>query len=756
MDKHPLIANGEMYAEPVSKALGGGPKSLPHEYYEAKGRMIGALNQLTHEIDAGEEVFLEERVICIRLEPKFEAKSYIPYSIVTAMNNVDSDIVGGRKYTIMEDGKESVAKLYFVRTTDSGIHQLISTLESGDRDGIELWRRQIQSVNTIDLLRPEEKIMGFDDGWEGGTVEFVLHPLPTNTGDEINAFFSNSGIDIASAKIKSYDGGITFISAACTQDNLERIKSYNPLRAAHPMGSISITSIRDCPDSLCPSVYPATQKPGICVGVFDGGADDTHPLLKEYVTAIDGSLEPAEEELVAHGSGVCSAILYGNLAGIQGTDVLDPPCVTVECYRVLPLHDSNDYDLYEVIDLIESVVPSTQETRLYNISMGPKGAIVDDSISRFTYALDKLSYEVSQNEVNPLFIVAVGNDGELPPSFNRIQSPSDIVNGLGIGAYTYDSSGQKVPSSYSCIGPGREGAKTKPDLLDFGGSIDHPFIVPSLNHIGLSATAGTSFSAPMITGKIGKLMAMSDSVSPHMGRVLLIHNADAKPTIHKNQQGFGFCPENISDLLECTDNSVTIMYAGVILPTQYLRLPIFTPRINEMHGNVSISWTIATVVAPYSNDPDAYTNNCLEDVFSPHSMTYNFTKRGEKTRKINLLDTSSIPLVKSLINSGYKQSSSPVSHPAKNSWDEKDLRSVDLKWDTVIHKCITMRSSSLFEPALTMHAIGRNGFESEEIRYYVVVTVDAPKYEGRLYDSILQTYQNLAPIEVRSLNRIIV
>lgn len=756
MDKHPIIANGEIYAEPVTKALGGGQKTMPRDYSEAKERIITALNQLTQDIEAGDEVFLDERVICIRLEPKFEAKSYVPHAIVSAMTNGDSKIVGGRKYSILEDGEESFAKLYFVRTTDTGIHNLKNILEVGDRDRIEQWRQQIQSVSTINLLKPEEKIMGFADDWEAGTVEFVLHPLPTSTGDEVDAFFSHSGIDTAKAKIKSYDDGITFISAACTQSNLERIKSYNPLRAAHPMGSISITSIRDIAGSACPSVYPVTQKPEIHVGVFDGGADDTHPLLDGYVTAIDGTPEPAIDSLVSHGSGVCSAILYGNLAGKRETDILAPPCVAVDCYRVLPLHDSNDYDLYEVIDLIESVVPSMPGTKLYNLSMGPAGAIVDDSISRFTYALDKLSYEVPQNEVNPLFVVAAGNDGELPPTFNRIQSPSDIVNGLGIGAYTYNSSGGKVPSSYSCIGPGREGAKTKPDLLDFGGSFDHPFIIPALNHTSLSATAGTSFSAPLVTGKIGKLMAMSESVSPHMGRTLLIHNAKASDSVPRNIQGFGFCPESMSDILECSDNRVTIMYSGIILPTQFLKLPVFAPRINEMHGNVSISWTIATVVAPYSNDPDAYTNNCLEDVFSPHSMVYSFTKRGKAPQKINLLDASKIPLVRLLIDSGYKQSSVPVSHPAKKVWDEDDLRNVDLKWDTIIHKEVTMRSSSLFDPTLTLHALGRNGFEAEEIRYYVAVTVDAPRYEGNLYDSILQTYQNLTPIEVRSISRLII
>ncbi|MDT2302875.1 hypothetical protein P7H21_00800 [Paenibacillus larvae] len=32
-----------------------------------------------------------------------------------------------------------------------------------------------------------------------------------------------------------------------------------------------------------------------------------------------------------------------------------------------------------------------------------------------------------------LFVVAVGNDGEAPSPYNRVQAPADLVNGLGVG-----------------------------------------------------------------------------------------------------------------------------------------------------------------------------------------------------------------------------------------------------------------------------------------------------------------------------------
>ena len=514
--------------------------------------------------------------------------------------------------------------------------------------------------------------------------------------------------------------------------------------------------IRSIAGSSLPLKVSSKKKPAIKVGVFDGGANPKIPIFQGYVSAIDATAADEHPVLLSHGSGVCSAILYGNLAGKSSRDTLEPPVVSIDCYRVLPLKDNKDFDLYEAIDTIENVVPNQLDTRLFNLSFGPKGAIVDDSISRFSYALDKLTYEVPEGTVNPLFVVAVGNDGDLPAGFNRIQAPSDMVNGLGVGAYTFDANRNRVPATYSCVGPGREGGKTKPDLLDFGGDQSYPFIIPSLDCKTLSATAGTSFAAPMITGKIGKMMAISRSVTPHLGRALLIHHADNDESWPTNVQGFGFSKEFVNDVLECSDNCVTVMYQGEIYPTQYLSLPIFAPHINEMSGMVKIGWTVALVVSPNANDPDAYTNNCIEDVFYPHSMKYNFAKRGESTRTINLLDESKVALAKELIDSGYKRSALPVSHPARTAWDENDLRTVELKWDTVISKAVRMRSNSLFDPTLTLHAMGRNGFESKPLAYSVVITIDAPNYKGSLYDAVLQTYRNLSPIEIRAESRIVI
>lgn len=762
MKKHPIIANGELYVEPITKKFNGGPKDIPHEYRIAKQRMLRDIDKVSREISEGAEIFMCEKIVCLRMEPKFEAKSYVPYSLLVSRENMD--IVGGRKYTFTNDiGEEQKAKLYFMRTNDKGIRLLRNTIEGGLKDNIESWRDQLGSIHSLDLLSSEEKYMGFPDDWDSGLVEIVLHPINTERDAMISLFSRVIGISEERMAIKSYEQSLVFISAKCNRDEIERIRKFNPLRALHPLGRITLQPIRGGAGFECPSLTPAKRKSKIVIGVFDGGADDSIPLLKGYTNSYDCVECPSDPECSEHGNAVCGAVLHGNLAGIS-SNILPAPCVSVDSFRVLPLNNTDDWEaedgLYEAIDAIEDVVKNRSDIKLYNISFGPKGAIVDDSISRFTYVMDKLTYEVAEGEANPLFSVAVGNDGLLCDPCNRIQSPADMVNGLGIGAYAYMSDGQRVRAPYSCIGGGREGAKVKPDLLEFGGSIERPFVLVGTQPNELALSAGTSFASPLAIGKIGRLMARCKNILPHLGRALLIHNAGVDENVSQDEQGYGFSVDNVDDILTCEDKRVTILYSGTLEPSHTAKLPIFAPGICNVKGKVNIKWTIATIVDPCVNDPDAYTNNCIEDFFVPHELIFSFTKITKdgrrKTSKLNLSNPDDAIKAKVLLSEGYRRSDLPVSKPAKKNWNETDLRINDLKWDTVIRKEISMLGSSLLNPHLTLHAMGRNEWENKELKYFAAITIDAPKYNGSLYDAILQNYQNLVPIEIRNVERVMV
>lgn len=754
--KHPILANGQYYIEPLIKKTGGGPSKFPHDYSEAKERLYADIERIQQSIKNNSEIFVASKVICVRLEPKYEAKSYTPSSLIS---DSERKLIGGRKYTI-DIKNQTKGKMYFLRTTEAGLQDLKSNITSGKKDNVKKWREQICTIKSIDFLRPEEKILGFSDDWQEGTVEVVIHPLGTGRNQAINEFFKVTQLNKDKAMIRTYEDGLTFVCMHMDKESVKRARRYNPLRSIKPIDDSWEEQLRaGSMIAPAPQLPKVISKSNIQVGVFDGGVKAGTRLLDPYVTNYDMVEEPAIESAQDHASGVCGAILYGiGLRGKTENDRVDQPVVSIESFRIFPTSKTDnpeeDWQMYTTIDIIEQVVKNRPEIKLFNLSVGPRGAILDDEINRFTYVCDKLTYDVGDDETNPLFCVAVGNDGDLDEPMNRVQSPSDMVNGLAVGAYTFSPLGDKYRAGYSCIGPGREGAKIKPDILEFGGSVDVPFITSKTGN-ELVGTLGTSLATPVVTGKIGRLMAASDQIVPHLGRALLIHNAEAEGLEGNNENGFGYCVTAVEDVLNCTDNKVTILYEGEITSSASVRLPIFMPDINKVRGKAKIRWTICTIVNPNLNDPDAYTNNCIEDTFYPNDMKFPFRKPGCSEKKVNLLDPEGINLAKQLISEGYVKSDLPVSKPAKKNFAEADLRNRDFKWDTIIRKETSMLCTSLLNPFISLHAIGRDEYEHEKVKYFVVITVEVPKFKGSLYDHIVQTYNNLTPIQIQNVNRVL-
>lgn len=739
-NKKYILTNGENYIEIIKKKYFGGPKKRPHQYEEAKIRLCNNLSDIEEKISEKKEIFLEKKVICVRLEPEFEAKSYAPTSLKI---NKRIEIIGGRRYNLPE--KDKYGKLYFFRTDLKGISDLKNILSTDRNDEVKSWRDTITSINRIDLLEESEKVLGFDRKWEKGRVEVVLHPLG-DSYETINKFIELSKLQLEDIKCKSYEDGITFISLNGNKEILQRISKFNPLRTVHPIGDINYLDVEREIEGDAPEVPLFKGIPKVKVGVFDGGVDEDNPLLKGYVKNYEMVNTP--RRALSHGTGVCGSILYGD---IRGKKTLSSPNLFVESFRVLPLTENDNkeemYEMYETIDIIENTVKNRQDVKLFNISLGPRGMILDDTISRFTYVLDKLTYDEGINGVNPLFCIAVGNDGRLQEPLNRVQAPADMVNGLAVGAYTQNHCNEPVVTDYSCCGPGREGCKVKPDILEFGGDDVNPFIKIGTNFGKIAYAKGTSFATPLATKKIGEMMVQSSDITPHLGRTLLIHSADKKGE-EQIKVGNGFSLQEADSILECSDKRVTITYEGNFSNKSFVKLPIF---LTESSGDVKITWTVCAISKLNLMDTDSYTSNCILDSFVPNTNKYKYTytyedEFGKEKHKTKSVDCKKNPeKEEELLEKGYKKSENPI--PKSIPVKEDDLRSKELKWDTVIKKEVTVRSSSLNEPYITLESISRND-EDENIKYFVAVTIEAPKYKGSLYDTIIQKYTNLVPINI--------
>lgn len=201
-EKMPILAHGELYIEGVEKRGSFGEKSYPRDYESARDRVLSDLELLRANLNEAEEYCLEKQVICIRLEPKFEAKSYYPDAITTASKHMR--IIGGRRYSI--DSNQEHAKLYFVRTDSTGLNDIYRKLKS-ESGNSKKWRDQIRSLRSINLADPAEKINGFPESWKSGHVEFVLHPMGEKyTEESLTRFFSITGIEKRMAEVRQHWG----------------------------------------------------------------------------------------------------------------------------------------------------------------------------------------------------------------------------------------------------------------------------------------------------------------------------------------------------------------------------------------------------------------------------------------------------------------------------------------------------------------------------------------------------------------------
>ena len=335
-------------------------------------------------------------------------------------------------------------------------------------------------------------------------------------------------------------------------------------------------------------------------------------------------------------------------------------------------------------------MPARPDIKVFNLSFGPRGPILDDTISRFTYALDTLA---ATHKV--AFFAAVGNDGEAGMGLDRIQTPSDLVNGVGIGAYT-KRGGKLVHAPYSCKGPGRECAKLKPDLVAFGGCDQNPIHLISAT-AGLKLLAhGTSFASPIAAALGGQAAESFDRGTALLGRALLIHTArhpDGKPD---HLLGHGIAGPTIDDILRCGDKEVTILFQGDLLPKKMVRLPIMLPKEIVMTGKVVITWTIAALPPVSPNHPSDYTACCIEDTFYPNNEVFTFSKKENsgKTKSKSLHEKDDAVEVKKLLAEGWKKSAFPTTESGNKYPTEHERRRLDYKWEPVVRKSVSKFASS--------------------------------------------------------------
>jgi hypothetical protein len=746
----------------VTKAPHGRSPEPPRTYDQARAVVRAGLAEALRAFETlpVAKRVPDEAVFCLRLHPDATAKTYDPSAMFDDAPQLRK--IGSRNYHAAT-GSVAVTKrteklagdridqiegrLVFVRSSLAGYRQFLTQLDRPESQVPRGVQEELRRVERFDSLSAVERVVGFESGWKKGRVELVFHPTRLAPGQQMEfifGLFDAVGVEDARRQLRPYPGGPTFVSCLMTAQVLKALQDVNPLRAAHPLNFDGLPDLRSSPVAKAPEPPASSTKSTIKVGMFDGGVDLTVPHLQDYVEqdetlSIATAADPAG---VAHGTAVAGAILYGELNGFSDGSRLAPPPVSVVSIRAWPTSNRADIDLYESIDVIERAVPARKDIKVFNVSFGPRGPILDDTISRFTFALDTLSVA---HKV--LFVVAVGNDGAIAGQ-DRIQSPSDMVHGLGVGAYTL-ATGAPTIASYSCKGPGRECGKIKPDVVAFGGCPNTPIHLVSTQHGLRLLNWGTSFAAPLVTRVAGQAAEAFDRSSALLARALLVHGAVHPAGAPDNSFGHGYIRREIDDVLSCDENSVTVVFQSSIVPTRIVRLPIPLPDAAAASGKLFFRWTVAGLPPVDSNHPSDYTSGCLEDTFYPHARRFAFTE-GANSRKRKVLDIGTEKSeVATLIAKRWKQSLFPATDSGNSYKDERTRRAIDCKWEPVVRRDLAKMGSSIWRPFLTLQAIGRNGFP-DQFGYVVVVTVCAPHYPNDLYTDVRTQFPALVPIRVRT------
>ncbi len=562
-------------------------KAAPYTFLEAKARLQPMLDKVAEQVEQlpADACPDDYAIATITLNPEYIAKTYHPSEL---LRTVGLEAVGSRSRKVLpekrsnaRDPKEAITTELFVRGKRRAFSKWASDLPGWVEEASGA--HQIIEIEEISFPTPANKVKALQSQEPTTVYEVVLHSNEESSeGGNLNKFqtyLRNHSVE-ASFQKRFYAGGLCFLEVEAPTQAAVDIAQFTLVRVVREMPSLrllrpTIRAVTTENSVLIKLPETGPVDPTVKVAIFDGGVPKDHPICKWVNIYESPDLGAASPDLFEHGVGVTSAFLFGH---IDPKAPLPKPYANVDHHRVLDnVPGGNPRELYEVLDRIKDALEQ-KDYDFVNLSLGPRLPIEDDEIHAWTAVLDEYL-----SDGTTLMTVAVGNDGEGDPQlrFNRVQVPSDCVNALSIGACDVpDDNWQRAP--YSSVGPGRSPGLIKPDLVDFGGSIQRPFLVlDSVNGHKLVPTGGTSFSSPSV-------LRLGTGVRAHFGnslnelaiRALLIHSAE-NAQIDKSEIGWGRVARNLDDIVVCEDHVMRVVFQGRITASKFVRAPIPLQLVNS-------------------------------------------------------------------------------------------------------------------------------------------------------------------------------
>lgn len=725
-----MLGNGELLTKTIAAPKGAPTAPPPRTVEEARSRLVPMLTKTVSEMEGlpPKACPHNQTVAMVTLHPEYIAKSYHPGALLRA---VDIEPVGSRPSRVKpeiwkkkREPEEVPSTELFVAGTIAAFHKLRDTL--ADTQIQIIGDKNLITLEQFRMMKPDDRILSIPSDIKEPLLEVVLHATPDRDWiidgftEYIRDFDSEPDLDRM-----LFAGGLCFLPLRTVRSALQQIARFSFIRAMRLMPKLrrlkpfTRTLVRKNVSCALPSTPPLDTN--LRVAVFDGGLPGQHPFGQWVQTPeIDGIGNPVPS-YQDHGAAVTSALLFGS---IPDDGVAPQPYAAIDHYRVLD--DQSDQDPFELYDVLRRILAALQSGQypFANLSLGPDLPIEDDEVHGWTAALDELLSDGTK-----LMTVAVGNTGDLDETSGnaRVQVPSDCVNALAVGAS--DANGtQWSRAPYSSLGPGRSPGLVKPDVLAFGGSDQTPFMVVDASRPSrILSTTGTSFASPAALRMALAIRAHFGSrISPLALKAIVVHACEKHPRLDCKHVGWGRIPEDIDSYVVCPDGTARVLYQGELTPAQYIRAQIPLP-VQVLTGMVSLRATLAFATETDPQDPGNYTRSGLDIVFRPHDAKLDKKTGQVKTRPFFQL---------------------------KDFSTEQELRHQAHKWETTLHKEITMRGNSLQNAVFDIHYNARESGgpakSAAKMRYALVVTVCAKKVPA-IYDQIVQRF----PTQLRPLTPII-
>lgn len=718
-----LLGYGERLTSDITPSTGGGPKNHPYTFEESIARLssnvAGASEVIAHL--PRKACPHDEAVAVMTLHPAYLAKSYFPSDL---LQSAGLRSVGSRPAQIKP------AKT--TRKKDTGQTPTVEIFVAGKRDSFKIFADNLASqrfdrisaeIIKVEDFRPfncGERIRGMSqEESEILPLEIAIHAGNSRDFDYVLKGFQDylADLDVSlDYERRIQTNGLCFFPAYAEYSKVKKIEKFSYLRVVREMPRLRVftptfrrAAEYDPIPCKLPDVPPVDQN--LRVAIFDGGIKAGLPTLQKWVKRKKGQgVGDAVEVGTNHGLAVTSAFLFGPIS--HGM-TLGAPYAAVDHYRVIDEYTDGGGDLFDVLPRVLNVLEQG-EHQFFNLSIGPDISVEDDEVEVWTSSLDEVLSDGSM-----LGTIAVGNSGDLDydSGLSRIQVPSDCVNAMAVGACDSLDSKFWRRANYSCLGPGRSPGLVKPDVMAFGGSFDEPFFVlDPANTNQAIPVCGTSFAAPSVLRLAAGIRAhFGGQLSPLAIKALLI-NKSSMQEHDRIQVGWGKVPDNIDEIVKCTDGTVTVVYQGKLQPSKYIRAQIPMPS-GSINGMVKITATLCFASETDPQDASNYTRSGIEVFFRPNENKTSETSEQAETGPF------------------FRQ---------KNYKTESELRNDAHKWETVLHASQNKRGNSLFNPTFDIHynarACGGRHDSAKRIPYALVITLEAKK-DAELYDKVVTRFR---------------